>query len=84
MKARNALQVRAAVLSHYDEVAMRLGLNPQVMLRKVGLTPRMLASPSQLFPVESALALLEITAKESGSDTVGLQMAEALGEIIVH
>lgn len=77
MKARNALQVRAAVLSHYDEVAMRLGLNPQVMLRKVGLTPRMLASPSQLFPVESALALLEITAKESGSDTVGLQMAEA-------
>lgn len=77
MKARNALQVRAAVLSHYDEVAMRLGLNPQVMLRKVGLTPRMLASPSQFFPVESALALLEITAKESGSDTVGLQMAEA-------
>lgn len=77
MKARNALQVRAAVLSHYDEVAMRLGLNPQVMLRKVGLMPRMLASPSQLFPVESALALLEITAKESGSDTVGLQMAEA-------
>ena len=77
MKARNALQVRAAVLSHYAEVAMRLGLNPQVMLRKVGLTPRMLASPSQLFPVESALALLDITAKESGSDTVGLQMAEA-------
>ena len=47
MSPRNALQIRAASLSHYDEVAMRLGLNPQVMLRKVGLTPRMLASPSQ-------------------------------------
>ncbi len=56
MNARSALQVRAAVLSHYDEVAKRLGLNPQVMLRKVGLTPRMLASPTQLIPVESALA----------------------------
>ncbi len=77
MNARSALQVRAAVLSHYDEVAKRLGLNPQVMLRKVGLTPRMLASPTQLIPVESALALLEISAKESGSDTVGLHMAEA-------
>ncbi len=77
MGTRNALQVRAAVLSHYDGVAKRQGLHPPLMLRKVGLTPRMLASPSQLIPLESALALLEISAKESGCSTFGLQLAEA-------
>lgn len=77
MNPRNALQVRAAVLSHYDDVAKRLGLSPPLMLRKVGLTPRMLASPTQLIPQESALALLEISARESGCDTFGLHLAEA-------
>ena len=77
MSPRNALQIRAASLSHYDEVANRLGLTPSLMLRKVGLTPRMLASPSQLIPLESGLALLEISAKESGCSTFGLHMAEA-------
>jgi AraC-like DNA-binding protein len=77
MSTRNALQVRAAVLSHYDDVAKRLGLSPPLMLRKVGLTPRMLASPTQLIPQESALALLEISARESGCDTFGLHLAEA-------
>ncbi len=77
MSPRNAMQVRAAVLSHYGEVAKQLDLSPQLMLRKVGLTPRMLASPAQLIPLESALALLEISAKESGCSTFGLHMAEA-------
>lgn len=77
MKSRDALQVRAAVLSHYADVAKRLGLNPQVMLRKVGLTPNMLASPTQLIPFKSALTLLEISAEESGCSTFGLQLAEA-------
>ncbi|MFM7001917.1 MAG: AraC family transcriptional regulator [Limnohabitans sp.] len=77
MSTHNALQIRAAVLSHYSEVAKRLGLNPPLMLRKVGLTPRMLSSPTQLIPLRSALALLEISAKESGCSTFGLQLAEA-------
>ena len=77
MSTRNALQIRAAVLSHYSAVAKRLGLNPPVMLRKVGLTPRMLASPTQLIPLESAVMLLDISAKESGCSTFGLQLAEA-------
>ena len=77
MSTRHTLQLRAAVLSHYDEVAKRLGLNPPVMLRKVGLTPRMLASPTQLIPLESALRILDISARESGCDTFGLRMAEA-------
>ncbi len=77
MKSNDVLQVRAAVLSHYDEVAQRLGLNPQAMLRKVGLSPRMLASPSQHIPFTAAVDVLEISAEESGCDTFGLHMAEA-------
>lgn len=77
MNSREDLQVRAAALSHYSEVAKRLGLSAQAMLRKVGLTTRMLASPTQLIPIRSAIALLELSAKESGCDTFGLQMAEA-------
>lgn len=77
MGNRQVMQVRAAVLSHYAEVAKRQGLHPQTMLRKVGLSPRMLASPSQLIPFRSSVALLEISAKESGCSHFGLLMAEA-------
>lgn len=69
--------VRAAVLSHYEEVANKLGVNPQPLLRKVGLTRQMIAVPTQLIPINSAVALLELTAHESGCDSVGLMMAEA-------
>lgn len=77
MKSNSVMQVRAAVLSHYDEVARGLGLHPQTMLRKVGLSARMLASPSQQIPFSSAVALLEISAQESACSTFGLLMAEA-------
>lgn len=77
MITSHGLQVRAAVLSHYGDVAKRLGIHPQSMLRKVGLTPRMLASPTQLIPLKSALNLLEISSKESDCDTFGLHLAEA-------
>ena len=42
MSTHHALQIRAAALSHYNVVAQAQGLNPSNMLRKVGLTPRML------------------------------------------
>ena len=77
MSSSNVLQVRAAVLSHYNEVAKQVGLNPQLLLRQVKLTPKMLQSPTQLIPFQSAVALLEISAQESGCDTFGLQMAQA-------
>jgi len=68
---------RAAVLAHYEEVARRLGLNPQPLLRKVGLTRQMIASPTNMIPMDSTVALLDLTAQASGCDTVGLMMAEA-------
>jgi len=77
MPQQSGLQVRAAVLTHYGEVAQGVGLNPQPLLGRVGLTQRMLLSPTQLIPFESAVALLELSAEESGCPTFGLQMARA-------
>lgn len=68
---------RAAVLSHYDEVARKLGINPQPLLRKMGLTKQMLSVPTNMIPMDSTVALLDLTAQVSGCDTVGLMMAEA-------
>ena len=68
---------RAAVLSHYEEVAEKLGINPQPLLRQVGLTRQMLAVPTNMIPMDSTVALLDLTAQASGCETVGLMMAEA-------
>lgn len=74
---RNTLLKRAAVLAHYGEVAQQLGVNPQPLLRQVGLTPQMLAVPTNMIPMDSTVALLDLTAQATGCDTVGLMMAEA-------
>ncbi|MDD2546368.1 MAG: AraC family transcriptional regulator [Burkholderiaceae bacterium] len=71
------MQVRAAVLSHYEELAGRLGLNPQPLLREVGLTRQMLTVRAQLIPLNSAVRLLELSAQAAACDTFGLLMAEA-------
>lgn len=68
---------RAAVLSHYEEVAKKLGINPQPLLRQVGLTLQMLAVPTHMIPMDSTVALLDLTAQATGCETVGLMMAEA-------
>src|SRR6218665_3487150 len=68
---------RAAVLSHYDEVARKLGVNPQPLLRKAGLTKQMLSVPTNMIPMDSTVALLDLTAQASGCDTVGVMIAEA-------
>lgn len=70
-------RIRAAVLSHYFEVAGKLGLNPQSLLRKVGLTRAMLAAPAGHIPVTAVVDLLEDSATASGCSTFGLQLAEA-------
>lgn len=69
-------QVRGAVLSHYEKVSKRVGLNPVPLLRQMGLSRSLLTTPTQLFPVIKAVQLLEISANESGCPTFGLLMAE--------
>lgn len=73
----NSSLKRAAVLAHYEEVARQLGINPQPLLRKVGLTSQMIAVPTNMIPMDSTVALLDLTSRASGCDTVGLMMAEA-------
>jgi AraC-like DNA-binding protein len=70
-------QVRAAVLSHYFEIASQLGLNPQSLLRKVGLSRALIAAPAQHIPVAAVVDLLEESAAATGCCTFGLRMAEA-------
>ena len=69
--------LRAAVLTKYLLVAQQLGLNPQPLLRRHGLTPAMLENPDQLIAADSAVALLEDSAQASGCNSFGLRMAEA-------
>jgi AraC-like DNA-binding protein len=69
--------VRAASLISYVPVARRVGLNPQSMLRKAGIDPAVLENPDLRIPVSRVGSLLEESAKESGCQTVGIQMAES-------
>lgn len=69
--------VRAAVLTKYFGVAQQVGLNPQPLLRRLGLTQSMLENPEQLIAADTAVTLLEESARESGCGTFGLLMAEA-------
>jgi AraC-like DNA-binding protein len=69
--------VRAASLTSYVPVARRVGLNPQVMLRKAGIDPAVLANPDLRIPAARVGSLLEESARESGCQTIGIQMAES-------
>jgi AraC-like DNA-binding protein len=75
-KRHTGTQVRAAVLSHYEDISRRLGLNPLALLGEVGLSPSVLSTPAQRIPVGTAVALLEKSAEKTGCVTFGLQMAE--------
>lgn len=69
--------LRVAVLTKYLQVARQLGLNPQALLHRHGLTPAMLENPDQLIAADTAVALLEDSAQASGCSSFGLRMAEA-------
>jgi len=69
--------IRAAALTNYFEVAGHLGLNPQPLLREVGLSRALLADPEQRIPLESVVHLLEASAEASSCSTFGLRMAES-------
>ena len=72
-----AALTRAGVLTNYIEVATHLGLNPDRMLRQVGLSRALIAQPEQRIPTTAAVMLLEESAEESGCMTFGLRMAES-------
>ena len=57
--------IRAASLKNYFEVAEQLELNPQPLLRAVGLSRAMLADPERRIPAVAAVRLLEDSAHAS-------------------
>lgn len=69
--------VRAAVLTNYFEVAQHLGLNPQPLLAKAGISRAMLINPDFRIPASSVVELLEASALQAGCPNFGLRMAES-------
>ncbi len=67
--------IRSASLSGYVELARSLGLNPQAMMRKTGLSPRCLDDPETPISVIAVRQLLEASAQAAGVDDFGLQLA---------
>ena len=69
------LVVRSASLAGYPELARSLGLNPQALMRKAGLSPRCMTDPETPIPVDAACRLLESAAQATGVEDFGLRMA---------
>lgn len=68
--------VRAAALSGFTTTTGALGVDGFAILRAVGLSPAMLASPEAMLPAETVIAALSLAAERAGTATFGLRMAE--------
>jgi AraC-like DNA-binding protein len=73
---REAPLVRAAALTNYAEVARFVGLDPDKMLRRAGISPESFADPEALIPGPPVGLLFEESARESGCLSFGLLLAE--------
>lgn len=73
--AKSAPVIRSASLSGYVELATRVGLNPQAMMREAGLSPRCLDDPETPISVTAVRELLETSARVAKVEDFGLQLA---------
>lgn len=71
-----ATLIRTASLATYLEVAQLVGLNPHPVLRRFGLSPRLLENPDNLIPLAAGVSMLEASAEEAQCLNFGLRMAE--------
>ncbi len=67
--------IRSASLNGYVELANALGLNPQAMMRKAGLSVRCMDNPETPISVHAVRQLLEASAQAAGVEDFGLQLA---------
>jgi AraC-like DNA-binding protein len=67
---------RYGSLSGYLELAMSLGLDPDALMRSVGLDPADLAVPDKWVPTARIARLLEFSARAGGREDFGLRLAE--------
>jgi AraC-like DNA-binding protein len=70
-------RVRAASLASYCEVARFVGLDPEAMLRGVGIDPAILADPEEQLASAPVTRLIEDSARLSGGTAFGLLMAQS-------
>jgi AraC-like DNA-binding protein len=68
--------VRAAGLSGFTSTSGALGIDGFAVLRQVGLSPAMIASPDAMLPAEAVIGALELAAARASCITFGLRMAE--------
>ena len=82
MSKRNSIrsemipQLRAACLSHFVDVARRLGLDPYELLRGAKIRPDDLADPETRISATAVVRLVEAMARQGNCDAVGVLLAE--------
>lgn len=67
--------VRSASLNGYVDLAQSLGLDAQRMLRRAGISARMLDDPENPIPADAVRALLEDSAQAVGVEDFALRLA---------
>jgi len=67
--------VRSASLHGYAELARQLGLDPQALMRSVGLSPRCMDDPETPISATAVRDLLESSARAAQVEDFGLQLA---------
>ena len=73
----STVQIRAASLTHFPEVAAQCGLDARVLLTEVGLPARCLREPDLKVPARAVVRLLELAAVRGDEPAFGLRMAES-------
>lgn len=68
--------VRTAALNGYIELSRSLGIDPQPLMRRVGLDAAALAVPDRWISGAAAVELLELSAEAAGREDFGLRMSE--------
>ena len=69
-------QVRAAALTGYVDVSRALGVDPQALLKRVGLDIGYLATQDRWIPAAAVAEVLELSAAMSGREDFALRMVE--------
>jgi AraC-like DNA-binding protein len=69
------LTIRSASLNGYPELALALGLDAGLMMRRAGLPRRCMDDPETQVSADAVAQLLEASAQASGAEDFGLRLA---------
>jgi AraC-like DNA-binding protein len=68
--------IRAAALKGFPEIARAAGIDPVMLCRAVGIPISALSDPDEKIRGDAGAALLDLAARQSGIEDLGLRMAE--------